>query len=156
MIKKNITYVDFNGEERTDAFYFNLSKAELMDIELDYNGNMSEAMNIMLEKRDMKGILGLLSKLVRKAYGEKSGDGKRFLKNKELEDGFVTTDAFSNLLIELVNDEKKLEAFVAGVVPADMREEIEKRIDEKRDTEAEAKPELKVVDKPTGSPIEMN
>jgi predicted CopG family antitoxin len=156
MIKKNITYVDFNGEERTDAFYFNLSKAELMDIELDYNGNMSEAMNIMLEKRDMKGVLGLLSKLVRKAYGEKSGDGKRFLKNKELEDGFVTTDAFSNLLIELVNDEKKLEAFVAGVVPADMREEIEKRIDEKRDTETEAKPELKVVDKPSGSPIEMN
>lgn len=156
MIKKNITYVDFDGEERTDAFYFNLSKAELMDIELDYNGNMSEAMNIMLEKRDMKGVLGLLSKLVRKAYGEKSGDGKRFLKNKELEDGFATTDAFSNLLIELVNDEKKLEAFVTGVIPADMRDEVEKRMEETREAEAAEKPKAKVVDMPKGDPIEMN
>ena len=156
MIKKNITYIDFDGEERTDAFYFNLSKAELMDIELDYNGNMSAAMNIMLEKRDMKGVLGLLSKLVRKAYGEKSGDGKRFLKNKELEDGFATTDAFSNLLIELVNDEKKLEAFVTGVIPADMREEVEKRMEETRETEAAEQPKPKVVDMPKGDPIEMN
>lgn len=142
MIKKNITYVDFEGEERTDAFYFNLSKAELMDIELDYGGNMSAAMNTMLERRDMKGVLGLLSKLVRKAYGEKSGDGKRFLKNKELEDSFVTTDAFSNLLIELVNDETKLEAFVTGIIPADMRAEVEKRMDETRNEQ----PALKIVE----------
>lgn len=156
MIKKNITYVDFNGEERTDPFYFNLSKAELMDIELDYNGNMSTAMNTMLERRDMKGVLGLLSKLIRKAYGEKSEDGKRFLKNKELEDGFATTDAFSNLLIELVNDEKKLEAFVTGVIPADMREEVEKRMEESREAEAPKKPEPKVVELPKSDPIEMN
>lgn len=156
MIKKNITYVDFNGEERTDPFYFNLSKAELMDIELDYNGNMSTAMNTMLERRDMKGVLGLLSKLIRKAYGEKSEDGKRFLKNKELEDGFATTDAFSNLLIELVNDEKKLEAFVTGVIPADMREEVEKRMEESREAEAPKKPESKVVELPKSDPIEMN
>ena len=156
MIKKNITYVDFNGEERTDPFYFNLSKAELMDIELDYNGNMSTAMNTMLERRDMKGVLGLLSKLIRKAYGEKSEDGKRFLKNKELEDGFATTDAFSNLLIELVNDEKKLEAFVTGVIPADMREEVEKRMEDSREAEAPKKPEPTVVELPKSDPIEMN
>ena len=101
-------------------------------------------------------MLGLLSKLVRKAYGEKSGDGKRFLKNKELEDGFATTDAFSNLLIELVNDEKKLEAFVTGVIPAEMREEVEKRMEESREAEAADKPKAKVVDMPKGDPIEMN
>ena len=149
MIKKNITYFDYDGNERTDAFYFNLSKAELMDIELDYGGNMSEAMNTMLERRDMKGVLGLLGKLVRKAYGEKSGDGRRFLKNKELEDGFATTDAFSNLLIELINDEGKLKTFVTGIIPADMKDEVEKKIAEQEEEEktatAKSKPDLQVV-----------
>lgn len=156
MIKKNITYIDFDGEERTDPFYFNLSKAELMDIELDYDGNMSRAMNTMLEKRDMKGVLGLLAKLVRKAYGEKSGDGKRFLKNKELEDGFATTDAFSNLLIELVNDEEKLRAFVTGVIPTDIRNEVEKKMAEEEKAEEPAEkptPKLRPV---TGDEIEMH
>ena len=148
MIKKNITYFDFDGEERTDAFYFNLSKAELMDIELDYDGNMSRAMNTMLEKRDMKGVLGLLGKLVRKAYGEKSADGRRFLKNQELEDSFATTDAYSNLLIELVNDENKLRAFVTGVIPTDMRTEVEKKMAEAEAEEAKAAPNLHVVEAP--------
>lgn len=158
MIKKNITYVDFDGEERTDAFYFNLSKAELMDIELDYGGNMSAAMNTMLEKRDLQGVLRLLGKLVRKAYGEKSGDGRRFLKNQEVEDSFATTDAYSNLLIELVNDEQKLRAFVTGVIPADVRNEVEKKMAEAPAEEpavaAPAKQDSGVID--IAKAIEMN
>lgn len=152
MVRKNITYVDFDGQERTDAFYFNLSEAELMDIELDYGGNMSAAMNTMLERHDVKGVLGVIAKMIRKAYGEKTADGKRFMKNQELTDSFVTTEAYSTLLIELLNDENELEKFMAAVMPSKMREEVEKKLEERRANtakeEAGAESGLKVVGDP--------
>jgi hypothetical protein len=124
MYKKNITYTDFNGEERTDAFYFNLSDAEILELQVSYGGDMSRIMTNMLEKRDAKGLLGIITDLIKTSYGEKSSDGKRFMKNQEVKDSFVTTDAYSKLVLELLNDEKEFEKFMTNVIPSTKREKL--------------------------------
>lgn len=124
MYKKNITYTDFNGEERTDAFYFNLSDAEILELQVSYGGDMSRIMTNMLEKRDAKGLLGIITDLIKTSYGEKSSDGKRFMKNQEVKDSFVTTDAYSKLVLELLNDDKEFEKFMTNVIPSDKREHL--------------------------------
>lgn len=141
MIKKNITYTDFDGEERTDAFYFNLTEAELLDIELDYGGNMSKAVEGMLERHDAKGLFGIIENLIRHSYGEKSPDGKRFMKNKELTDGFVTTGAYSAMVIELLSDEKEFEKFMTAVIPSNIRDKVEQKFSDK-----DSKPTLEVIE----------
>lgn len=124
MYKKNITYTDFNGDERTDAFYFNLSDAEILELQVSYGGDMSRIMRNMLEKRDAKGLLGIITNLIQTSYGEKSSDGKRFMKNQEIKDSFVTTDAYSKLVLELLNDDKEFEKFMTNVIPSDKREQL--------------------------------
>lgn len=124
MYKKNITYTDFNGDERTDAFYFNLSDAEILELQVSYGGNVSQIMRNMLEKHDAKGLLGIITDLIRTSYGEKSSDGKRFMKNQEVKDSFVTTDAYSKLVLELLNDEKEFEKFMTNVIPAAKRDAL--------------------------------
>ena len=124
MYKKNITYVDFNGNERTDPFYFNLSDAEILELQVEYGGNMSQIMGSMLEKGDAKGLLGIITNLIKSSYGEKSNDGRRFMKNQEIRDSFVTTDAYSKLVLELLNDEKEFEKFMSGIIPSERREAL--------------------------------
>ena len=128
MYKKNITYTDFNGDERTDAFYFNLSDAEILEFQVSYGGEMSRIMSNMLEKRDAKGLLGIITDLIQTSYGEKSSDGKRFMKNQEIKDSFVTTDAYSKLVLELLNDEKEFEKFMTNVIPSAKREALNEMI----------------------------
>ena len=141
MYKKNITYTDFNGDERTDAFYFNLSDAEILELQVSYGGDMSRIMSNMLEKRDAKGLLGIITDLIKSSYGEKSNDGKRFMKNQEITDSFVTTDAYSKLVLELLNDEKEFEKFMTNVIPSAKREalnEIIRKREQGGDTEDES------------------
>ena len=128
MYKKNITYTDFNGDERTDAFYFNLSDAEILELQVSYGGDMSRIMSNMLEKRDAKGLLGIITDLIQTSYGEKSSDGKRFMKNQEIKDSFITTDAYSKLVLELLNDEKEFEKFMTNVIPSAKREALNEMI----------------------------
>ena len=146
MYKKNITYTDFNGDERTDAFYFNLSDAEILELQVSYGGDMSRIMSNMLEKRDAKGLLGIITDLIRTSYGEKSSDGKRFMKNQEVKDSFVTTDAYSKLVLELLNDEKEFEKFMTNVIPAAKREALNEALLKREQALAEEPAENKVVE----------
>lgn len=146
MYKKNITYTDFNGDERTDAFYFNLSDAEILELQVSYGGDMSRIMSNMLEKRDAKGLLGIITDLIRTSYGEKSSDGKRFMKNQEVKDSFVTTDAYSKLVLELLNDEKEFEKFMTNVIPAAKREALNEALLKREQSLAEEPAENKVVE----------
>jgi len=146
MYKKNITYTDFNGDERTDAFYFNLSDAEILELQVGYGGDMSRIMSNMLEKRDAKGLLGIITDLIRTSYGEKSSDGKRFMKNQEVKDSFVTTDAYSKLVLELLNDEKEFEKFMTNVIPAAKREALNEALLKREQALAEEPAENKVVE----------
>lgn len=150
MYKKNITYTDFNGDERTDAFYFNLSDAEILELQVSYGGDMSRIMSNMLEKRDAKGLLGIITDLIRTSYGEKSSDGKRFMKNQEVKDSFVTTDAYSKLVLELLNDEKEFEKFMTNVIPAAKREALNEALLKREQAMAEEPAENNVVEMKKG------
>jgi len=117
MLKKTITYTDYNGTEWTEDFYFNISKAELMDMEMGINGGMSTMINKIIATHDNAALYKLFTDLITKAYGEKSLDGKRFVKSKELSDSFVQTEAYSALLDEFLSNSESAAAFVNGILP---------------------------------------
>jgi hypothetical protein len=117
MLKKTITYVDFDGNERTEDFYFNLTKAELTEMELSSEGGLAKTLTKIVQTQDAKRIVEIMKDLILKSYGEKSLDGKRFIKNQELRDSFVQTVAYSELFMELASDAELAAVFVNGIIP---------------------------------------
>lgn len=126
MIKKTITYNDYNGTERTEDFYFNLSKAEVMEMEMSTSGGLAEMITRIVAAQDQPAIIKIFKDLILKAYGEKSPDGKRFIKSEELSTAFAQTEAYSQLFMELATDADSASAFVNGIVPADMAKQAAK------------------------------
>ena len=120
MLKKSITYTDYNGTERTEDFYFNLSKAELMEMEMGTSGGLAEMINKIVAAQDAPAIIKIFKDLVLKAYGEKSPDGKRFIKSEELSQAFAQTEAYSILFMELATDDKAASDFVNGIMPTNV------------------------------------
>ena len=120
MLKKTVTYVDYNGVERTEDFYFNLSKAEVTEMELSVEGGFSKMLEEIVKSNDNARILELFKEMVLKAYGEKSADGRRFIKSKELAEAFSQTEAYSEIFMELAMDEKAAAASVNGIMPANL------------------------------------
>ena len=120
MLKKTVTYVDYNGVERTEDFYFNLSKAEVTEMELSVEGGFSKMLEEIVKSNDNARILELFKEMVLKAYGEKSADGRRFVKSKELSEAFSQTEAYSEIFMELALDEKAAAAFVNGIMPSNL------------------------------------
>lgn len=118
MLKKTITYVDYNGTERKEDFYFNLSKAEIMEMEMGTTGGMVEMINRIVAAQDAPAIINVFKKMILTAYGEKSADGKRFIKSKEISEAFSQTEAYSQLFMELATDADAASKFVNGIVPA--------------------------------------
>jgi len=120
MLKKTITYTDYNGVERTEDFYFNLSKAEIAEMELSTEGGFAEMIQRIVNAKDAAAIVDIFKKMILKAYGIKSDDGKRFMKSKEISEAFSQTEAYSQLFIELSTNADAGAAFVKGIMPADM------------------------------------
>lgn len=118
MLKKTITYQDYNGVERTEDFYFNLTKAEIMEMEMSTTGGLAEMIQRIVAAQDAPAIIKIFKDLVLKAFGEKSPDGKRFIKTEEGARAFSQTEAYSNLFMELATDADAAAAFVNGIVPA--------------------------------------
>lgn len=118
MVTKTITYVDYNGTERTEDFYFNLTKAEAMEWEMSKAGGLAELIKKVVAAQDMPTLISLFKELILKSYGEKSLDGKRFIKSKEISEAFSQTEAYSQLFMELATDADKAAAFINGIVPA--------------------------------------
>lgn len=118
MLKKTITYTDYNGSERTEDFYFNLSKAESMEMEMSTSGGLSEMIQRIIAAQDMPAIIKIFKDLILKAYGEKSADGKHFVKSEELSKAFSETTAYSELFMELATDADAAAKFVNGIMPA--------------------------------------
>ena len=121
MLKKTITYEDYNGTERTEDFYFNLTKAELMEMEMSTSGGLAEMIQNIVQAQDAPAIIKIFKDLVLKAYGEKSPDGKRFMKVNDagvpLSVAFSQTEAYSQLFMELATDADAAAKFVNGIVP---------------------------------------
>ena len=123
MLKKTITYTDYKGNERTEDFYFNLTKAEVMEMELSTTGGLAEMIQNIVSAQDAPAIIKVFKELILKAYGERSLDGKQFMKkNGELAAAFAETEAYSVLFMELSTDDKAAAAFVNGIVPADLQQ----------------------------------
>lgn len=118
MLKKTITYTDYNGITRTEDFYFNLTKAEIMEMQLSTNGGLDVMIKKIIDSQDAPSIIKIFKELILKAYGEKSDDGKRFVKSKEISEGFAQTEAYSQLFMELATDTDAASKFVNGIVPA--------------------------------------
>nr|DAJ18451.1 MAG TPA: hypothetical protein [Siphoviridae sp. ctX2e5] len=117
MLKKTITYTDYDGLERTEEFRFNLTKAELVDMELTTAGTFSETMKRIIAEKDIIRIAKLFKELLLKSYGVKSDDGKRFVKSQELSEAFSQTEAYSDLYIELLSNPEEAAKFFSEVAP---------------------------------------
>lgn len=117
MIKKTIKYVDYNGVERTEDFYFNLTKAEVTEMEVSAKGGMKNLIERIIAEKDAKRIMEIFKEIIVKSYGVKSLDGKRFIKSPEVLDEFTQSEAYSELFIELASNEEKAIEFVNGVMP---------------------------------------
>lgn len=120
MLKKTIKYQDYNGTERTEDHYFNLSKAEIMEMEMSTAGGLSEMIQNVVKAQDAPSIIKIFKDLILKSYGEKSPDGKRFIKSEELSTAFSQTEAYSQLFMELATDADEAAAFVNGIIPKDI------------------------------------
>lgn len=117
MIKKTISYTDYDGNNRTEDFYFNLTKAEVMEMEMMTDGGLEKMINKIIQTTDTKKIIEIFKSIILKSYGEKSPDGRRFIKNDELREAFSQTEAYSQLFMELATDAKAATDFVNGVIP---------------------------------------
>lgn len=124
MLKKTIEYTDYNGTKRVEDFYFNLSKAEITEMELGVTGGLAESIEKIVKAQDVPSIVKTFKELILKAYGEKSADGKRFIKNEELSTAFSQTEAYSNLFMELSTDADAAAEFIKGLIPQEYASQI--------------------------------
>lgn len=124
MIKKNITYTDYNGVTRTEPFYFNLSKSELMEMEFGTVGGFTDMVQKVVATQDLPSLIKIFKDFVLKSYGIKSDDGRRFEKSEELATAFSQTEAYTTLFMELATDSKAASEFINGVVPAEVAKEM--------------------------------
>lgn len=126
MLKKTMTYTDFNDVERTEDFYFHLTEAEISDMELDEEGGLSNKLQKIIGSKDIKQIKNYFQWLILKAYGEKSDDGKRFVKSEEISRNFSYTQAYSDLWMELITSEDAAVKFIEGIAPRSIMERAKK------------------------------
>ena len=124
MITKTIKYTDYNGVEREEKFLFNLTKAELMEMEMGTTGGLAETIQKIVETQDTPSIIKIFKDLLLKSYGEKSPDGKRFIKvnddGKPLSVQFEQTQAYSELFMELATNSEAAVEFIKGIIPSDI------------------------------------
>lgn len=117
MLKKTITYTDYDGVERTEDFFFNLNKAEIAEMELSSHGGMERLIQQIAMTQDRKRLIELFKEIILKSYGEKSMDGRRFIKSKELSEAFSQTEAYSELFMQLATDADMASTFINGIMP---------------------------------------
>ena len=119
-----IKYTDYNGNERSENFMFNLSKAEIVEMELSTQGGFAERIQHIIDAQDTPTLVKLFKDLILKSYGVKSADGRRFEKSEELSREFSQTEAYSDLYMKLATDAGAASEFVNNIVPADVRPRI--------------------------------
>ena len=124
MFRIQKTYTDFNGNERKEDFYFHLTEAEVMKMQLGTTGGLAETIQRLIDLQDGPAILKIFEDLVLKAYGVKSPDGREFIKNQALRDSFMQTQAYSDIYVELATDADKAAKFINGILPANLAKKV--------------------------------
>lgn len=128
MLKKTMVYNDFNGVERKETFFFNLTKQEVAEMELSIDGGLMEKIKRIIDAKDGKEIVGLFKEIILSAYGEKSDDGRHFIKSEEIRNNFASTQAFSDLYMELFMEPKAAAAFIEAVIPPVDEKEVTDKV----------------------------
>lgn len=117
MFPYTTTYEDYNGETRTETFYFNLTEAELATMEFEAGGGLSEKLRSIVEAKKVAELARLFEDFILRSYGEKSDDGRRFMKNEEIREGFKATPVYSELYMKMASDDVFASKFIQGVIP---------------------------------------
>jgi len=152
VLKKSITYQDLDGNAITEDFYFNLTKAELAEMELSEQGGMRARLMSLIEEDDRKKIIGAFKMLISTTVGRRSDDGKRFIKNEQITNEFMQTEAYSVLFMELMTDTNAVVAFAQGVMPADLVAQVDMaKFIETQPTEKAVQPAITQVELPLAS-----
>lgn len=125
MLKKTMTYVDFDGNPRTEDFRFNLTKAELAEMQMSESGGLEQMLNNIVSAQDIPKMAAAFKELILKSYGVKSPDGKRFIKNAQIREEFEQTQAYSDLYMLLATDDKEALNFIRGIIPADLNDKLD-------------------------------
>ena len=128
MLKKTIKYTDFNDNEVSEDFYFNLSKAELIEMETSSNGGLKNKLERLINTRDISAIMNLFKDIIVSSYGVKSDDGKKFMKSKEITDDFIQSNAYSELYVELASNSDAAIEFITGIIPKDLSKQIDQKM----------------------------
>ena len=128
MLKETLKFVDFDGNEREEDFYFNLTKAELLQMELSVKGGFHTYVERIIKSQDTTELIRIFKELLDKSYGIKSDDGRRFIKNEEVLSDFKQTEAYSDLFMMLATDADKAARFVNGIFPAALQAEVDREV----------------------------
>ena len=124
MLKKTINYTNYNGEQKTKDCYFNLSKAEIAEMELEIPGGMAANLKQITEAKDTPSLVKIFKNLILRSYGVKSSDGERFIKNQQVREEFEQSEAYSELFMELATNANSAAEFVNGIIPADLANKV--------------------------------
>lgn len=133
MLKKTYTYKDYNDIERTETFYFHFTEAEILDMEMSAEGGFAERVQRIIDAKDQAALMKLIKKFVIDAYGVKSDDGRRFIKNEEVKTAFLECPAFSDIFMDMVTNDELAAEFVNGVIPDTMKKRFAKIAAGKKD-----------------------
>lgn len=126
MLVKTIEFVDYNGNKRSEEHYFNLNKAELMEMEMSTKGGLTVMINEIIAAQDTPKIMKVFKDLIFKSYGKKGPDGREFIKSEELVRSFEQSEAYPTLFMELLSNPETAANFFNGIVPNDVAETIQK------------------------------
>ena len=132
MLKKTISYEDFNGNKFTEDFYFNLTKAEIAEMELEVPGGLTATLEKITKAQDTPTLIKIFKDLILRSYGVKSADGKRFIKNPTMREEFEQHAAYSVLFMELATNAEAASEFVNGIVPSDVAGKMKELEDKKK------------------------
>lgn len=126
MFKRDITYEDFDGDKVTETFYFNLTRTELIQLEVEFKGGLKEALDRIIKAQDNKQLIAEFQRIILLSYGVKSDDGKKFIKNDTLREEFSQSAAYDELFMELATKEDSAANFINGIIPKNFEKEMEK------------------------------
>lgn len=120
MLKKTVSYTDFNNESQTDVIYFNLNKAELGKLQMKMNGKFLDHIQLLLEKKQIEGVYNFFYDIVLDSYGERDASGKKFIKSHAMREDFENSIAFSEVLMNVISSPESMSTFIRGILPTGM------------------------------------
>lgn len=135
MYTTTINYEDYDGNQRTVEAHFHLNKAELLELQVSWDGGLEKVLKKIIEEKDQKRMIEMFKMIILKSYGEKSLDGNRFIKSPEITEAFTQTEAYPELFMRLATDDKAAAEFINGIMPKGLQEEVKKLEEEQKKEE---------------------